>query len=57
MTESKEKLSYEELKRLAYDMAQHLEFCGYGDSWERECARDSGLIKRVDNWLAKVPCE
>jgi hypothetical protein len=22
---------------------EHLEYCGYGDSWERECAMDSGL--------------
>ena len=27
---------------------QHLDYCGYGDRWERECARDSGLIKQVD---------
>lgn len=25
---------------------EHLEYCGYGDSWERECA--DGLDKEID---------
>ena len=27
---------------------EHLEYCGYGDRWERECARDGGLIEKID---------
>lgn len=23
--------------------SDHLDYCGYGDSWEREIAKDSGL--------------
>lgn len=29
----------------------HLEYCGYGDSWERECARDSGLPEKIEEAL------
>jgi uncharacterized protein (DUF1684 family) len=25
----------------------HLEYCGYGDSWERECAQASGLGNQI----------
>jgi hypothetical protein len=25
----------------------HLEYCGYGDSWERECAQASGLENQI----------
>jgi hypothetical protein len=28
---------------------EHLEYCGYGDSWERECAMSSGLPETVDS--------
>ncbi len=31
----------------------HLEYCGYGDSWERECARDSGLSKQIEDAILK----
>jgi hypothetical protein len=26
----------------------HLDYCGYGDSWERECAQASGIEKKID---------
>ena len=26
---------------------EHLEYCGYGDSWERECAFDAKLPERI----------
>ena len=42
-----------ELKNLLAEAIFHLDYCGYGDSWERECARDSGMIKRMDNALEK----
>lgn len=27
---------------------EHLEYCGYGDAWESELARDGGMIARMD---------
>ena len=30
------------------DASEHLDYCGYGDSWERECAVHQELPKRVD---------
>jgi hypothetical protein len=26
----------------------HLDYCGYGDNWERECAEASGIEKKID---------
>jgi len=31
---------------------RHLEWCGYGDSYERECARDSGIPEQLETALA-----
>ena len=36
---------FPELVTLFEEMADHLEYCGYGDAWERECADD--LINNV----------
>ena len=33
---------------------EHLEYCGYGDSWERECAYASGLPEMIDKAIAKA---
>lgn len=33
---------------------QHLDYCGYGDSWEHECAKASGLEKQIDAAIAKA---
>lgn len=41
-------MAIEELKELLDDAIWHLEYCGYGDSWERECAED--LIRRVKEY-------
>lgn len=30
---------------------EHLEYTGYGDSWERECALSQGLAKQIDEAL------
>ncbi len=27
--------------------SEHLDYCGYGDSWERECAVAAGLEKQI----------
>lgn len=29
----------------------HLEYCGYGDSWERECASEQKLEQKIQNAL------
>lgn len=28
---------------------EHLEYCGYGDRWERECAKESKLKEKIDH--------
>lgn len=28
------------LRKLAKELFEHLEYCGWGDSWERECSED-----------------
>lgn len=28
--------------------SNHLDFCGYGDSWERECAEAQGLVDKIE---------
>jgi hypothetical protein len=30
---------------------QHLEYCGYGDSWERECATAAKLPEQIEDAL------
>jgi hypothetical protein len=29
------------------DASDHLDYCGYGDSWERECAQAQGLKQKI----------
>ncbi len=31
--------------------ASHLDYCGYGDNWERECAREQGLPELINKAL------
>ncbi len=33
---------------------EHLEYCGYGDNWERECAREQGLASTIEHALTKA---
>ena len=33
---------------------EHLDYCGYGDSWERECAEESKLEEMIDTAIAKA---
>lgn len=36
----------------ALEAAQdHLEYCGYGDNWERECARENKLEEKIEKAL------
>ena len=41
--------------REALEAAQsHLEYCGYGDSWERECAQAQGLEDKIAKALEET---
>ena len=54
-------LDKDELIRKLYEALEaaqrHLNYCGYGDSWERECAQESGLEQQIEDALASVPDE
>ena len=39
---------YKKLAELFQEALAHLEFCGYGDSYERECAREDKLPQRLE---------
>lgn len=30
------------------DAKEHLDYCGWGDTWERECAKEQGLQPKID---------
>jgi len=48
----KEKIT---ILREALEAAQeHLDYCGYGDSWERECAEISGLPTQIEKALEET---
>ena len=50
-------IEFEEYKKLALlfqEAVIHLDWCGYGDSYERKCARDDKLPQRLDKMLARV---
>lgn len=32
----------------------HLEYCGYGDQWERECAREAKLPARIEQVIEEA---
>ena len=34
--------------------SDHLDYCGYGDSWERECAVEAGLKKQIAAAIEKA---
>jgi len=53
--EEKKTTLLEEYKRLATlfsEAASHLDYCGYGDRWERECAKD--LPERIEAELKRI---
>jgi hypothetical protein len=35
------------------DAGAHLDYCGYGDSWERECAVHAKLPKKIEAAIAE----
>ncbi len=41
----------QELIELFGEAVLHLEYCGYGDSYERECAREDKLPQRLNAML------
>lgn len=43
--------SHDGLVAALEDARTHLEYCGYGDKWERECAEEYGLAKKIDDAL------
>jgi hypothetical protein len=40
-----------ELERILYEALEaassHLDYCGYGDNWERECAEEAKLEEKM----------
>lgn len=32
-----------------FEAKDHLEYCNYGDAWERECAIDDGLREKIES--------
>ena len=33
---------------------EHLDYCGYGDPWERECADQAGLSDKIGAAVSKI---
>ena len=48
MTDKEKIVALKTALREAHD---HLEYCGYGDSWERECAQASNLDETITRAL------
>lgn len=46
-----ERQVFDQVVNALYSAEGHLNYCGYGDSWERECAEDSGLAKEISEAL------
>ena len=45
---------YKKLADLFQEALAHLEYCGYGDSYERECAREDKLPQRLEKMEKRV---
>ena len=43
------------LNEFIRDLLAHLDYCGWGDSWERECAEP--LMQRATEWQKANPAE
>lgn len=41
-------MNEQELKAFCLELIEHLNYCGWGDRWERECSED--LRKRADKF-------
>jgi len=45
----------DKVKRLLKEAYNHLDYCGWGDSWERECSED--LRKELDEYFSNQCAE
>lgn len=45
---------YKKLAELFKEAVNHLDYCGYGDNWERECAMVDKLPQRLDKMVERV---
>ena len=54
--EAKDKLIAELLEALE-DAQEHLDYCGWGDKYERDCAREEGLPKKIEEAIRKAKGE
>ena len=52
LTQAAEELAAYET--LLTEAIQHLEWCGYGDSYERESVRNHKLPQRLEAWLERA---
>lgn len=48
------KPSYDELAQAFKDAMGCLDYCGWGDSYERSCARESGDMSRLEGVLQNL---
>lgn len=58
-TDAEKIAAFDVLFPLFHEMHDHLEYCGWGDSWERSCVSSkdggSGLIDRTANAIEQYP--
>jgi hypothetical protein len=46
-------VKHKETEKLLKEAYEHLEYCGYGDSWERECAKEAKLQERLNKYFGE----
>ena len=49
--------NYNKLVDLFIEAVAHLEYCGYGDEYERSGAKESGLIDRINKMCEGIKNE
>lgn len=42
----------DQLRKALQAASDHLDYCGYGDRWERECAQEMKLREEIETALA-----
>jgi len=45
---------YKQLAILFQEAVAHLEYCGYGDSYERDCAKEDRLPQRLEKMNERI---
>jgi hypothetical protein len=45
---------YDKVAAALREAVGHLEYCSYGDSWERECADEEGLPDKLSKILEEI---